>query len=379
MNNFIFEAYSTSKAILRKSKGAKIISISLILFSLALSLGSCIVKAQTEEQDTDVSATVSGPTATATPTSTPSASGTPSPTPTLTPKPTYKPGITPTPTATSSPSPTGIFKIYGYAPSNSKVYMTGIAVSEETVSLSDGYFEFNRLFFPTFLSFLSGYKYPELCLFSQDQTKRLTSSVCIPRLPLSSQTSEVGPILLSPTFELERGSFNTNEQTKATGKTLPNTQVEIFIAREKQGSSFFNIVKSVWAYYIPTYQLTSNEYGNFEFNLPNDPDIWRVFAIAKVQNNFSAKSNTLTFSIFPSYLRLLMIIIQFLKNLLLFICPNWIYIVVLIQIVIIALLIRHITRRRKTKKVKSVGKRKLTNQYVNVVAEYKKLLNKPKI
>ncbi|OGM12055.1 hypothetical protein A2W13_00030 [Candidatus Woesebacteria bacterium RBG_16_36_11] len=378
MNNFIFKAYLASKAYLRKSKSTKIISITVLFISFVLVMGFRIVKAQpTEEQDADVSATVTGPTAT--PTTSPSASGTPSPTPTLTPKPTYKPGATPVPTAAPSPAPTGIFKIYGYAPSNSKIYMTGIAVSEETVSLSDGYFEFNRLFFPTFLSFLSGNKYPELCLFSQDQSKRLTSSVCIPSLPLSAQTSAVGPILLSPTFDIERGIFNTNEQTKATGKTLPNTQVEIFIAREKQGSSFFNIVRSVWAYYIPTYQLTSNEDGNFEFNLPNDPDIWRVFAIAKVQNNFSAKSNTLTFSISPSYLRLLMIIIQFLKDLLIFIIPNWIYFVVLIQIVIIALLVRHITRRRKNKKVKKVAKRKLTNQYYNIVAEYKKLLIKPKI
>src|SRR4030043_1004675 len=343
MNNFIFKAYLASKAYLRKSKSTKIISITALSISFVLVVGFRIVKAQlTEEQDTDVSATVTGPTPP--PTTSPSASGTPSPTPTLTPRPTYKPGATPIPTATPSPAPTGIFKIYGYAPSNSKVYMTGIAVSEETLSLSDGYFEIHRTFFPTFLSFLSGNKYPELCLFSQDQSKRLTSSVCIPSLPLSAQTSAVGPILLSPTFDIERGSFKTNEQSKAIGKTLPNTQVEIYIAREKQGSSFFNIVKSLWAYYIPTYQLTSNEFGNFEFNLPNDPDIWRVFAIARVQNNFSAKSNTLTFVVFPSYLWIFMIIMQFLKNLLQFICSNWIFIIILIQIVIIALLICHITR-----------------------------------
>ncbi|HJX45977.1 MAG TPA: hypothetical protein VJ399_02305 [Patescibacteria group bacterium] len=376
MNNLLSKAYLAFRAVLRKPKGVKIIFIYVLCISFILFLGYKTVKAQLdEEQDTDVSATVTGPTAT--PTSSPSASGTPTPTPTLTPKPTYKPGVTATPLATPTP-PSGIFKIYGYAPSNSKVYMTGIAVSEETLSREDGYFEFNRLFFPTFLSFLSGYKYPELCLFSQDESKRLTSPVCIPRLPLSSQTNEVGPILLSPTFEIERGSFKTNEQSKAIGKTLPNTQVEIYIAREKQGSSFFNIVKSLWAYYIPTYQLTSNEFGNFEFNLPNDPDIWRVFAIARVQNNFSAKSNTLTFVVFPSYLWIFMIIMQFLKNLLQFICSNWIFIIILIQIVIIALLICHITRRRKTKKVKRVGKRKLTNQYYDIIAEYKKLLNKPK-
>jgi hypothetical protein len=232
------------------------------------------------------------------------------------------------------------FVIYGYGPANSDVFLSGIGVSEKTQAGENGYFEFKKLYFPTILSHLVGDWYPELCLTGLDDQRRSTYPVCIPSLPLSSDSRKIGPILLPPTLAVSSGKITVGKQAIASGKTTPHSEVEIHLARAKTPSNIFTIVKEAFAYYIPTYQITSDSNGNFEFSLPGkSADTWKVFGISKVLGAASAKSNTLTFNVLPEYVG----IFAFLSFLFALARPYLIYIVILIQIAAI-LLLRH--RRR---------------------------------
>lgn len=246
--------------------------------------------------------------------------------------------------------PAGKLIIYGWGPAKSRVKLTGIAVSENTVAASDGYFEFKNLYFPTILSYLIGNLYPELCLTATDFSGRATYPVCIPALPLGSASTRIGPVILPPTISLEKGSFANNNQVKASGVSIPSSSVEIYLARKDKPKSFFSIIKDVFAYYIPTYRIESDKDGYFEFNLPNDsPEKWRVFAASRFENNYSPKSNTLTFEVVPFYL-------VFLNRLWLFLTGlgyNIIYIVILLLLLIIIYfthLLRKNPRRLRSKK-----------------------------
>ena len=266
------------------------------------------------------------------------------------------PTPSPSPTATTEaetpypyPSPEaeeGKFIIYGYAPSLSKVNLTGIGVSERSLSDTSGYFEFRRLTFPTILSHLVGNWYPELCLHAVDDAFRQTYPVCIAPLPLSSNSRNIGPIILPPTLSVSKGSVSKNEQLQASGKTTPDSEVEVYLARATTPRNVFTIIKEALAYYVPTYRTTSDDQGNFEFNLPNDsPNTWRIFAASKVLGASSAKSNTLTFNILSSYSS----IITFILYLFRLLRPYLIHIVIFFQVLIVILLLCRL-RKKKTKK-----------------------------
>jgi hypothetical protein len=266
--------------------------------------------------------------------------------------------FTPTPTASPSAFPSALpvappeiilflpeeeVVIYGYAPANSTVKLFGIQVASSTQAESDGFFIFRGLSLPTTTSYLMGNLYPELCLQAIDDEKRTTQPVCIPPLSLKSGSRKTGPVILPPTISLEKGSFTQGEQTKASGMTTPNTEVEVYFSRSSS-PNFLKIVKEVWAYNIPIYQTVSNNNGYFEFNLPSDsPEDWKVFAASKTLGASSPKSNTLSFKVRPNFLQFLLYLFALLKKYL-------IYIVIIIQLLIIYLLYKHLTKGKRRKK-----------------------------
>jgi len=77
--------------------------------------------------------------------------------------------------------------------------------------------------------------------------------------------------------------------------------VNIFLANNLTHSLRFSFIPSVYAYFIPRYQIKADANGHFEFNLPAGPPAggasWRVFATATHLGLPSPKSNTLTFRI----------------------------------------------------------------------------------
>lgn len=222
--------------------------------------------------------------------------------------------------------------IFGWAPSESKIIVDGISVYDTITAAKDGYFTVSGIFLPTRTL------YPEICLQAQDAEGRTTQPTCIPALPVGQYYYEVGPILLSPFLSLEKGEIIKGDQAVAYGKTTPQTQVDIFLAREKTASnSLFSLVRTAFAYNIPKYQIKSDENGNFEFNLPTEvADKWLVFAGANIQGSPSPKSNTLTFNI-HSGIYYLWILLQ---NLFALIRSYLLYFVILIEVLILIPLLK---------------------------------------
>ncbi len=247
--------------------------------------------------DATIGQIVVQPTATATPTST-STSQSSTTTPTSTPIPTAIPSSTPTPVYTYPTIPPEkrykqqALTIYGYGPINSEVTLKGFGVSEKVISESDGLFRFSQIYSLSL-------KYPELCIQAVDDQNRTTQPSCIPALPTDSLIPlEVGPILLSPTISISENKIKEGTLAVLSGKTTPNTKVNIFVAKKEGMTNKLSLVKEAYAYTLPTVEISSNEKGEYEVSLPTGESAeYKLFASTKFGEYLSAKSNTLTFAV----------------------------------------------------------------------------------
>ena len=248
--------------------------------------------------------------------------------------------------------------LWGYGPASSVVKLEGVGVSDSTLSNNNGYFQFTGVFVPLRPS-IEGKKllYPEICIQAIDSKKLTTQPTCIPQLPFSNYLYNIGPVILSPTITLEKGGGLSGETIKASGKTLPNSNVEIYLARQNSPGNFFEFTKEANAYYIPKYQIESDENGLYEFNLPTDtPENWKVFTSAKYINSNSAKSNTLVFEVLPYWMYLVRQILTFVGKL----RPYYFYIFLFLQVVAVILLVRHAKKKNKPTQKLSKKHRKRT-------------------
>lgn len=214
--------------------------------------------------DTTVGTVVTG--ATATPTTTTIS------TPTQTASPTSKSTIrvTPTPTPKIKEFVQKPLSIYGYGPANSTVNLTGFGVSEVTQSDTNGYFEFTKIYAYSVF-------YPELCITANDDNNLTTYPICIP--PLLKERiipSNVGPIFLPPTVSIA---------DTVKGITVPNSEIQVYIS--KMGK-----------YSLPMYVTKSNEEGKYDFLFfpPIENSDYEFFLVNKVDDNFSGRSNLISFS-----------------------------------------------------------------------------------
>lgn len=180
--------------------------------------------------------------------------------------------------------------IYGFGPVNSEVSLKGFGVSEKTASDSNGFFIFDEIY-----SF--AYKYPELCIQAVDSLNRSTQPSCIPALPADSLIPlEVGPILLSPTISISKNMISEGDSSILSGRTTPNTNINIFLAKKENYLNKLSLVKVANAYSLPTLNTKSDQKGNFEISLPSGESAeYKIFASSKFGEDLSAKSNTLTF------------------------------------------------------------------------------------
>ncbi|KKQ48445.1 MAG: hypothetical protein US68_C0032G0006 [Candidatus Shapirobacteria bacterium GW2011_GWE1_38_10] len=179
--------------------------------------------------------------------------------------------------------------IYGYAPSLSKVQLTGNGISEERSAAANGYFSFDNIGTTSTASV-----YPELCLRAYIG-KLSTQPTCIPSLPRVNHIYEIGPVILSPIISVEQNIFVLGTQVVLNGTTIPNSKVNIYLAERRINLA---LVSRVLAYQIPIYEVTSNNLGNFQFNLPsNSTAKWKVYAATTYLSSASPKSNTLNFTV----------------------------------------------------------------------------------
>ena len=221
--------------------------------------------------------------------------------------------------------------VYGYGPINSDITLQGYGVSENVTSDSTGLFRFNSVY-----NF--SYTYPELCLQAVDNQNRVTQPTCIPALPNNSIIPlEVGPILLSPTLSLTSNKIVEGGESYLTGKTTPNTDVFIYLARNKV-NNILSFVPTVDAYSLPVINTTSNEVGEFDINMPTSDTAsyelqttYKVFASTKFGGNLSAKSNTLQFVVISS-------IKSFFQRLLDFLLQNKIMVFIVSQVLLLIIL-----------------------------------------
>ena len=286
-----------------------------LIFLITLSLTILIVsnvRGQEENETTLDTCVGACPTDTPAPTPTPEPTATPTTAPGETATPTLTATPTPTTTATSTPigsaMPTGSPKppfvpsgliIYGYGPADSSFYLLGIGVYEATKSDNRGYYKFDNLMFPTILSYAADLLFPELCIFAVDENNLVTQPSCIAGMPLNLSVQEVGPILVSPTITISKNIYYQDEFIESSGKTIPNSKV--FVSIIKADKSFIpKLINEISAYGLPTYEVASDENGNYSYNLPsNTLDNWKVFASTEYQNNKSPISNTLNFRVKP--------------------------------------------------------------------------------
>lgn len=228
--------------------------------------------------------------------------------------------------------------LYGYSSPQALVQLSGRQIAEQVISGSNGYFFFDRVFLPRPTP-----NYPELCLTAIDSQSRSTFPTCLPALPVGPFDITVGPVLLSPTLSLSKGSFRPGEQVRATGTTIPNTEVVIFLANNTSRQKLWSLIRPAEAFFLPKYQIKSDQSGHFEFNLPHQypNNSWRVFASAQYQNSATPKSNTLTFRVLNWLSWLWLMILRLLK-------PYCWLITILTEVIIITLILFY-RRRRSTK------------------------------
>lgn len=258
--------------------------------------------------------------------------------------------------------------LWGYGSPNSVVELTGVNVDQTTSSDGTGYYSFDLVYLPDTETF------PELCITAIDNGKRVTMPTCIPPINRDNYFYSVGPVILPPTISLGAPQTYPESQVSAQGTTIPNSIIEIKLARPniKQGSLSFKIVRTALAYYVPSYTVVSDAEGKYSFNVPTNKNItWRLFAITDYKDgNKSPKSNTLVFETLTEVSYIKEKVVSFLVSLL-----GWPNILVLeaFLIIILAIIVWLISRKKKT----FSGKKKAfksDQKYSQIVKKYQEYL-----
>lgn len=234
--------------------------------------------------------------------------------------------------------------LWGYSSPDSRIEISGDRISDFTYSKPDGYYEFTKVYLPT----PSDLFYPEICITAIDTLGRSTPPTCIPPLPLTGFSYNIGPVILPPTLSLTDGAITPSSQSGASGTTIPNSEVKIVLAEDGSlGLNSFEIIGKVHAFYLPNYIIKSDNRGYFSFNMPNSsPNNWRVFAITNyTEGATSPKSNTLKYIVVSPTLAALSNFWRFLLSLLTL--PILIIIEVIIILIVITMVILSKKRHRK--------------------------------
>jgi len=241
--------------------------------------------------------------------------------------------------------------LFGYSSPQGLIQLQGDRVDEQVIADEKGYFFFDRIFLP-----LPNPEYPELCLTTTDTQSRASFPTCLPRLPIGNYLISVGPVLLPPTVSLDKGIFITKEQIKAQGLTIPNSEVNIFLANDQSKIKRLSLVKSAHAYNLPSYKTVSDQNGYFEFNLPNEEQSsWKMFAGANFLNSPTPKSNTLNFKIIPWWLWFIKMVYQAFISLLGLLKPSFWLIILLEIMAIFYLFKKHHDKKKENQKI--IGKK----------------------
>lgn len=170
--------------------------------------------------------------------------------------------------------------IFGYTSPFSRVEISNTKLFSVTYSDNNGYFIFDRIIIPK----NSG----EYCLNSIDESNRSSPFLCLPSLPPTKPTTNIGPIVIAPTL-----SQDLNSQGLTTsGQTVPSSTVNIQLFQIDDSP---NLVKSANAFSLPQFKTTTDKNGNFSLNLPTQySSEYRYYATIVTKDLLSSpKSNIL--------------------------------------------------------------------------------------
>ena len=183
--------------------------------------------------------------------------------------------------------------ISGYTSPFAQVTLTSSAgnLNRETTADSTGFFVFKSIFLPK--------KIGEISLLAEDTAGLVSSPVFLPEPP-NNQDVFIENILLSPTITVAESQINPGETISASGKTFPNSQIEVHLYADPKLVWWQTIkevfVKTAQAKMAPNLTVLTDNLGNFEFNLPtSEPATQRIFVAGLLKNNYSPKSFTLSF------------------------------------------------------------------------------------
>ena len=219
----------------------------------------------------------------------------------------------------------GSFSLYGYAPSNSQVSISGIGLLDETTAKKSGYFEFKDLFSPI----VPGH---ETCLTAKDALGRTTNPVCIPPIPANKFT-EIGPVLLPPSISLSKSDYFKGDDITFSGQSIPNSEVSLSMFVDKKS---FGFIPVTYAYSIPEVKGATDEKGNYSITLPSSRvENYRVFSQLKMNQDFSPNSNIVRIKVLPYW----MFIIVFIKYLFEVFKQRLLEVIILSQIIAIGIFI----------------------------------------
>jgi len=260
--------------------------------------------------------------------------------------------------------------LWGYGAPFSVIELSGIGVDQSVISGANGYYSFDLVYLNT--------SFPELCVTAIDRGKRITPPTCIPPIGHGNYFYNVGPVILPPTISLGTPQTNEDGQVSAQGETIPNSNVEVKLGRPdaKPGIFGFQPIRSVLAYYIPSYSVLSDAEGNFSFNMPANGNLsWRVFAITDYEGgNKSPKSNTLKFKTLTPAAYAWSNFLAFLGTFLVW--PRIIILEILVILILTGIALAIIKRKRgKNKKVEA---NRNDQKYSELVERYQEFLKKTK-
>lgn len=178
--------------------------------------------------------------------------------------------------------------IDGYTSPDSRVELSNSRVFSVTYSDNTGYFTFDQVLLP---------KNPgDLCLSAVDDSQRPTSPICIPAPPTTNFHTNIGLIILPPTLTLDTGQVKPNSTSLASGQSIPNSTVNIYLYQAEDRAPVFP--KAVHAFGLPVFSVKTDASGNYSFNLPTAlSSYYRLYSTVLFHDNPSPKSNTLLYQL----------------------------------------------------------------------------------
>jgi hypothetical protein len=213
----------------------------------------------------------------------------------------------------------GILEVFGYTSPKTKVILEGQGIYEETKSDKNGYFVFKNT------RIRIGKQ--EICLRALADNSASSQPVCL-SIP-AKKYIKVGPIILPPVISMNQLQYNVKDLAIIQGSTVPNSDVIVKFFSTDIG------VNTTTGISLPEINTRSDKYGGFSVQIPSNVDQrLRFYAQTRFNDADSGKSTTLTVDIMPWWL----LIIKLLSNLLAIFRDKWPYVIIAIELLVLALL-----------------------------------------